>query len=438
MKCNWVKTVQRLMDAVLGGKVVEIHNLAIGGTGTGTSIPVIKYKLYAQGSPFLPAGPDVIINAYSTNDAYVPQQMDDVTEDAHWQRNSRHQAQEFIRSAIQSRPCSDLPMVMYFDDSLGNQHNIIMGENMNGRIIQEMADWYNIFLVSYADAVRRVVYANSAEERFSATWNWKDPRPADRTDVHFPMTGHFTAAWVMCFAILQSVVDFCEDGSDAEMPPFPKEFPKDIVDLVNRVPPPRLDKGILLENISTLWQTAGKEQEQTRQSEECKSGIADTIVPCPFAFVAGPAGTVRSTGQIDSYLNGDRVVSNDGWQGIDDSSNGWSMKIGYVPTKPNATSTFFVHDLKADLKTLKISYLKSYGEKWMNSRVRFTVRSIETNAHSAIVSTFDLEGYHNSTVSISFSYSSELLIPKGQRVEVEMQLVGGTSFKLISFMLCHH
>jgi hypothetical protein len=90
------------------------------------------------------------------------------------------------------------------------------------------------------------------------------------------------------------------------------------------------------------------------------------------------------------------------------------------------------------LKTLKISYLKSYGEKWMNSRVRFTVRSIETNAHSAIVSTFDLEGYHNSTVSISFSYSSELLIPKGQRVEVEMQLVGGTSFKLISFMLCHH
>ena len=433
-RCNWVQTVQRVIDALVGPRVVKISNLAIGGTGSVTSIPIIKYKLYDTSSPFLPRGPDVIVNAYSTNDAYVSAQMEDVTENIAWRESKRSLVQQFIRTSILSRPCSTLPMVVYFDDYIGNQHEILMGEMVNIRAVQEMSEWYNTFLVSYADAVRRLVYANTREGAFSGQWLYWTK---NKVEVHFPMSGHFTAAWVMCFSLLQSIVDFCDDPSDLRSPPFPNEYPYTVLDLAENSMPPPLNKSVLLQHVSNEWMAATKEQER-KNIDQCQGVETDLLPPCPFAFVAGPAGTVRNKDQINDYLDHSRVVNNDGWEGIDDSTNGWSVKIGYSPMKKGATTTFFIDDLKSDIKTLQLSFLKSYGEKWMESKALFKVRSIDANNRTDIVAQFELEGYHNSTVSISFPFSIDLSIPKGHRAEVEVRLIGGTTFKMISFMLCSH
>jgi hypothetical protein len=50
------------------------------------------------------------------------------------------------------------------DDYLGNPQDYIMGEMSLNKVVTELAEWYgNMWHVSYADVLRRAIYANTNE-----------------------------------------------------------------------------------------------------------------------------------------------------------------------------------------------------------------------------------------------------------------------------------
>jgi lysophospholipase L1-like esterase len=105
----------------LGKGIVRVVNLAVGGTGTNLSTTIIKYKLYPNTHPFLrDQGPDIIINAYSTNDAGGSDKFN-YTYDTASQAQKREIAQQFIRACRDAGPCIEPPMIVYLDDYLGNR-----------------------------------------------------------------------------------------------------------------------------------------------------------------------------------------------------------------------------------------------------------------------------------------------------------------------------
>jgi len=171
------------------------------------------------------------------------------------------------------------------------------------------------------------------------------------------------------------------------------------------------------------------------------SALVDEQNPCVMAFIAGPIGTATDEKQLAGYLEG-RTKNVKGWMAADDiQQGGWKNKVGYIATRPNATTTFVVPRTHIRVKSVRLFSLKSYGEKWANSKARFVLRGIAPGTNEVVAeSSFEVEGFHDSNTSISFAYDhnvdEEKSIPRGYRLELRVDLVGGTTFKITGLTVC--
>jgi hypothetical protein len=109
--CAWPYRLQRLSDHFLGQGVVVIHNLAVGGTSSQQAQPVISYWLYPSNSPLKDRGPDVIVNAYSTNDNLQDWKVTNATGDFIHFHKTLNMTHGFVETALRSRPCHDPPVI---------------------------------------------------------------------------------------------------------------------------------------------------------------------------------------------------------------------------------------------------------------------------------------------------------------------------------------
>jgi len=435
--CTWVNRMQVYADEFLGPNVIQVINLAAGGTNTGLATPIVLYQLYEQGSSLLPNGPDIIINSYTTNDALNHNHDHDATNSTSFMETKLELQQQFIRSAMRSRPCSSLPLVAYFHDYVGNMHDRLLGEHINKNAIQELSGWYHTALISYSDAVERIVLANDKELAFSALWK--------HIDVHFGLQGHVAASWVLAFGVLQAVVDHCEDDYQVKETPFGEHHNADVMDLVERVAPPPLNRETRLSTVSNKWKT---EKERVAQEDRELCGVGDdsgsgaTSAPCVLAFVANTAGTVRKAKALNKYLR-PYIAANVGWIAKDDiSQGGWSNKLGWVASEPGASLTLFADNIHTQARFIRIFHLKSYGEAWKNSTVSGTVRNIDSSNNNAeVVGEFTLEGFWEDKFSLTVPYTIDLqekAVQPGNRIELSLDLVEGAQFKITSIMVCNH
>ena len=438
--CNWPFQLQKICDEFFGNGIIRIVNLSVGGTGTSLSTTIVKYKLYSH--KFLQdQGPDIIINAYSTNDSLPPWgEANNHTYNHIFHKARRETAQAFIRACQDSYPCSHLPLVVYLDDYIGNQHNLILGENSNGWLAHEMAEWYGAMFISFAGTVRRLVYTNQQETVFSASWPWNGK---NSVEVHFGLSSHIAIAWVVAFSFLSAAVDFCGDDYDAQQFEnlFPEHFPPIALEMLENFSPPLLNADTSIQNVSDQW-LEQRNADLARQAVECSANHTFSEV-CAIAFVAGPFGTVRNARDLNYFL-AQFSENSRGWIAEESMSDGgWTFKLGYVANEENATTTLYRDSSPAPIRAIQVHFLKSYGPKWQDSKARFTFRGIQSGGIT-LQKTFDLEGYHESNTSVTYEHSLVLnaeeqeLLPVGVRVEMTIQLISGSSFKIVSLVVCNH
>ena len=119
-------------------------------------------------------------------------------------------------------------------------------------------------------------------------------------------------------------------------------------------------------------------------------------------------------------------------------STGSPRKPGIVAKRKDAVLQFDILDLLIPVKVLTIQYLRSYGKAWKGSEVLITVRRKRELTYWTKTATKQLFGIHNSKTSIT--YESEIRFPDeieiGSDAQVEIQLTGGTTFKIVGMMMC--
>ena len=247
--------------------------------------------------------------------------------------------------------------------------------------------------MSYADVVRRLVYGNTDQALFTAPWP-RDANGQTSVESHFGMPGHVAISWILGFALLDTFTAYCENEAfHHAMAGRPTLTDESVLKRIQNIPPPPLTKETTLTRISKQWQ----ESEETRrinQQENC--GDPDfSKPPCAFGFLAGPAGTVRRPKQMQGLLK--RVIrGNRGWNAVDDySAGGFANKLGWVATSANSTFTMVFADLKKEVRVLNMQTLKSYGEKWANSKVLFTL-TVTNPGQEPVEKSFEIEGFHDS------------------------------------------
>ncbi len=527
--CSWPYRLQWLFNRALQhSNIVVITNLAVGGTNSYLSMPIIQHWLYPEHSPLLTAagggGVDVIINAYATNDN-LPQwnRPRNTTIDRYHTDVSLYKIQDFLKTCRLSQPCQDPPpLVLYMDDYVGNQANVLLGETQVHDMTQEIGRYGDGSMghVSSMDALwRPFILPNTNETLFSPKWK------EDHVEVHFGMPGHAARAWIFAYALLQWTVEYCHDRplpqydastartssgntaeatasdpattstSTAESLPVAPTFGFSYDRLGRRIQkmentlqhesnhysrPYNLKQSTLtlaktyetlplvlslpFFNITNIWKSTVHGRIATRVEQQCeaeeggeeeenfnnRTTISTTTTtsaarqrPCSFAFVAAPMGTHANAKDLNMYVARYAVVYQD-WRAEDDVKNGWQNKLGVVARKAGARMVLQLPNITTAIKVVTLHYLKSYGDKWQDSTANFTFsihRQHPAHHHQYDQRSWQLQGFHDQETSISYPHTVDTgrvhQAQPGDTVNLEIELVGGSTFKILSLLLCN-
>jgi hypothetical protein len=308
---------------------------------------------------------------------------------------------------------------VFFDDYVGNQINVIVGEYLLHEVMEQMSFIENAAYVSYSYTIRRHIWANSDETLFSPTWR-------KGVDTHFGMTGHVAAAWTLAYSMLRATLEYCEDASWD----YPTASSAMLVpQLVQREETPPLLDAKLSTYASQLTQLAKAVDE--KKESHCQSN-ARFERPCAFAFIAGEMGTVKNGNQISDYLQ-PFTVGAAGWRGKDDTSTGYHNKFGLEPVKGIGSSSVLRVDVqKADIRFFRVHWMKSYGAKWDGSKARFHVRILH-NGTTHYETQWELEGFHNQNISIQYPFLRDL---GKNKATVGSQILFNMTF-MVSYIRIH-
>ena len=220
----------------------------------------------------------------------------------------------------------------------------------------------------------------------------------DQQQGDFAMAGHMSTTWILAFAALDAAIRHC-------------------------------DKALPQNEISVPISTC----------QDPSTGDSS----CPFAVFASPQGTVTKVLEFQKYLK-PFVVSNSGWEVISDMTTGWSRKTGLVAVGTGANIVLKVEKINKDVRYLHLMTLKSNVEPWASGKIRFRVAILSpANVDHQLETSLEIDGNHLTSrtdpdhITHHFSLDfGENKAPKGSNVMMSLELMQGTSFKVLGIMLC--
>ena len=451
--CAWPLRLEMFINNVLRADVIRTQTVTLGGTNTESGISIWKYGLQPEEYPH----PDVLINAYSTNDVHV-----NSIKAAEGRNQTIHEAvfemtQKFIRTVLKS-DCKP-PLLLYFDDYIGNEQNQILETTKLSQSIHLLSQYYGTWSVSYANAVRDLVFRGTDEEFFSPHGWFEGPEKKWTRQIHPGMSAHFAFAIVVGFNFLSVATTFCSlrasqlrvDGAqptDASNEEWDYGY-RDINGLPRlrngRVPhgprpkidalPPPLDADLTLETVTQRWQDAASKQPQRIDNN------SDCVVkrPCVFSFVSGLERDLNKPKVLLDKLK-PYLTNNMGWDAVDDHG-----KNGFVPTKGIGSKfTLELKQLKEKVNILTLMVMTSYGTKWESSNIRVEAFSRKEGEgdkeYDKLGNSMEISGEHSKQTSETYVHEMQLgaaAAAVGGDLKVDVELIGGSTFKLMGMAFCH-
>ena len=199
--CAWPGRVATFFSQLfLGYELIDFHTLALGGTNTESGITMWDYSLLPGDVPY----PDIVINAYATNDMHYNSVQDAIAKNITLRESVMQLSQAFVRQVLTPKSgCRHAPpLLLYLDDYLGNEQNEVMTTLISSQTINLMSGYYGIGSMSYGDAVRDMVYGDTKEWWFSSHWYEGDKY---QRAVHPHMGMHISMVWVVAFNLMNLV-----------------------------------------------------------------------------------------------------------------------------------------------------------------------------------------------------------------------------------------
>lgn len=399
--CTWTLKLEQLLNNALGKDVVLVKNYATGGADSDIGSTLLEYNLWPgkdKGEEF-----DIIISAFSSNDGQPPPQTVDFLYES-WQK--------FVRLAMDQRPCSDLPLVIQLEDNmLDTLRDDVVHSNLRySRDMAQTAAWAGIMSISYADAIRDLVYANTSSQLVT-----------EYRQLHPGQGFHTGVAWVMAWNLLNALIGSCDAKFDK-------------TERSQRVPLPVLTTNLRSSEIESIWKDSSRERTRL-----CSHGKQTTGVSCVYKWVASTL-SASTRQEIDMAM-----------QPVLNANSGWRAD-GFPVRKPrrtwlgeglNSSFTIQLDDIDTPVDRMLVLYLKSYGAQWASSRlllvVEATMKAEEGQEHAwEEVHRANLEGIHDSETSINYSHRIELddAIEAGRSVRAKFTITGGSRFQINGLAMC--
>ena len=421
-----------------------------------------------------------MINAYATNDMHWNSMQDAIARNQTLEQSLYQLSQEFIRQVMTPKSsCRHAPpMLLYFDDYLGNEQHEVLATLASSQTINLMSSYYGIGSISYADAVRDLVYGDTKEWWFSSQWY---ERGEYMRGVHPHMGTHIAMTWVVAYNLFNLVTTYCSlpeliettelsgttdtirrlhAGTERHskgmwdydyqsingLPPLratkkleggPREKPRGI--------PPPLTHDLSLEHISDKWQEDSMANAPLWKTiPECLAeGHFDDAIdhdslpkPCVFSWVVNMERFLDKPKGLNNKFK-PYLTSNSGWSAEADNN-----KLGWVPSS-GLGSEFTLEFKKVAQPVLMMTWMimRSYGEKWEGSKLK-----VQAWSGDKLLASDEIIGFHDKNTSETYNIKMKLIdkesaspgIPVGSDLKITFELVGGTTFKISGMAICDH
>jgi hypothetical protein len=447
--------LENLVNNLAGGTLVEVHNMALAGSNTATGQALLEYELL----PDKARDPDILINAYSTNDMHILTIQEAANENVTLRDKVFGITQNFVRS-VMDESCNP-PLLLYLDDYLGNEQREILATTELSQAVGVLADYYGFGFLSYASTVRDWVYGDTREALFSPPGWYDGKRKKMRREIH-PLQGmHMVTSWIVAYQLLHLATTFCSfeswDVQDYErtmqynemnVPGLPDLIGNDSWKTKPRpkptgVPPP-LTAELKLDDVTDRW----RDESAKKPQRDCHATTTRTTTDkrCPFSYVSGIMDhddSRKTVESIQKYFS--TVLVTNEWKLLDDTGRG--SKYGWFP--PNHTNTADVPPMIMDfnfphhsepIRTVTFFILKSYGYKWKDSTVQVDVQARERDPWQKVVTNFTMTGFHDKKTSEMYTEKVELPTPipvnNGMSMRATIRLTRGSTFKLMGIAVC--
>mmetsp|Transcript_6732 Transcript_6732/g.7655 ORF Transcript_6732/g.7655 Transcript_6732/m.7655 type:complete len:729 (-) Transcript_6732:267-2453(-) len=472
-ECTWSYRVGQFLNAFFLGEsknrlepLFEVTKVAMGGTNTATGSAIWKYDLVPEEA----RNPDIVINAYSTNDMHILTVLEAESSNTTLRDRTFEMIQGFVRQVLNTKRCTKNsydedtknepipPLLLHMDDYIGNEQRKIWETTELAQGAQVLANYYGFVSMSYADTIREFVYGDTYEKWFSSEWWVKDKKKNTfmfERQIHPGMGMHISSIWVTAYNLLHLASAYCSmptphrtDNIEYEaglwgLPGLKGEF-KEPMGKPQPQPkglPPELTKDLLLEDITSLWkQSATKDQQQQSNitltcSDQNRKDSSSSQIKCPFSWVSGLSLQQNNITWIDEYFRHQSST----WEGWELSEDGG--KIGFIPSVTSRasgknSSQLMVLDFEYSQKIRSVTFffMKSYGTKWINSELEAKIWS----SNHQLLEERNMLGTHKKNTSEM--YTEEIVFNKpadsGDRLQLEVKLIGGETFKIMGLAVC--
>ena len=141
--CAWPTRLRIFLKRIFdvdANEIADIKVVALGGTNTETANTIWDYSLLDKDIP----APDIVIHAYATNDMHVLSEVEARNRNMTLEDRILEVNQQFIRNILSTKnfiptdddpssssPCRrpSPPLLIYYDDYIGNEQNKILQTN---------------------------------------------------------------------------------------------------------------------------------------------------------------------------------------------------------------------------------------------------------------------------------------------------------------------
>jgi hypothetical protein len=433
-QCAWPNRLEQMINQLFGGDLVEVKVVGMGGTNSATGATILEHDLI----PADAKNPDIIINSYATNDMHAITMRQASSGNVTLRDKVFDMTQDFVRQALRPASCEGVqqPLLLHMDDYLGNEQREIWSTTELAQGVNVLANYYGFASMSYADMVRDWVYGDTRETMFSpGGWYVGD---VFTREIHPGVGAHATMAWAVAYNLLNLATTHCsmESGSiigDTEQQKRQLLKTPEMTDILGKplpVPkglPPRLTKDLSLEEVSELWRESGN-----FDSSESRSICQDR---CPFSWVGGIDKQQSDVQWIQDYFDGHTTQSND-WK-----LEGGQQKIGFVPVngRHGSEMTLEFANLTQSIRSVTLFTMKSYGEKWKDSRAQVKIwKSSRSHQSWNETDAKELIGFHGKNTSETYTDVIELSreVSAGDSLRISTTFVQGGTFKLMGIAIC--
>jgi hypothetical protein len=440
--CAWPFRLQFMLDRILGENVVEVTAATVGGTNSEAALVVLDYDL-------VPKEVDVVIHAYATNDMHAYTMEAARAKNVTLRERVFDLTEQFARKVLaRCRPSQGPPpLLIHLDDYLGNEQNNILETTHIAQTVPWLANYYGFMHLSYADAVRDLVYANTQETYLSPFWKiTNDTNGALYREVHPGMGAHIVISFMVLYSFLHTMTTFCGLPEHAErrwdkkgklqyepiggLPELTKALklplfytpPEQLHGL-----PPQVYPDLTLDSVTTKWKSAA--------FKDCSKEYENR---CIFAWVSRITPNCMLRSHLDDILARYSVSKKLEWQPEFEFK-----KLGLVPIA-GISSTLLLEfaNLTQPVSSIMLMIMKSYGPKWINSTVQLTAshRAAGTRRwKERELSLTEFSGYHDKNTSEQYSYTSKFLrqgANAGDDLRISLKLISGQTSKIMGMAVC--